>query len=165
MGCISYLCKFCGNSIKSDSQTGEGVKLFILQEGNLLEEKEGNYNSYGSTFDSPDWKNDWNSIISLHFNNSNKDGIAAIHTECWNSKQDPQIPNTISKDDRNQGWGKMKKSKTDTVNSKFYSYINQESIKKANKKEEDILDRLTNLLSKTESILADLKKHNKENKK
>lgn len=162
MGCLSYICKFCGKSIKSDSETGEGVKLFLLQEGQLLEEKEGNYNSYGSVFKSIKWENDWGSIVEKHFNNSKKDGIAAIHSQCWNEKQNPQIPTTISENDRNQGWGKMKKSQTDIVNSKFYSLINKKTLQEKDEKLEKLNNHLNKLLKEGETLLKHLKDKEKK---
>lgn len=50
MGCFSYLCKECGKGIMSNSFRGEMVKLFYLKDGTVVEEMEGEYNSYGSVF-------------------------------------------------------------------------------------------------------------------
>lgn len=104
MGCFSYKCKECGKPINSDSITGEKVKLFYLKDGKVLESMEGNYDSYGRVFDKK-WKcEDWGDMIGVHFNRSKGDGISAVHTKCFTT-----IPTTISEDDPDQGWGKMRK--------------------------------------------------------
>jgi hypothetical protein len=50
MGCFSYLCKECGKEILSNSFRGEQVKLFYLQDGKVVEQMEGEYDSYGCVF-------------------------------------------------------------------------------------------------------------------
>jgi hypothetical protein len=50
MGCISFLCKECGQGVNSDSFKGEMVKLFLLKDGKVLQEMEGEYDSYGRVF-------------------------------------------------------------------------------------------------------------------
>jgi len=50
MGCFSYLCKECGKGILSNSFRGEQVKLFYLKDGKVIEEMEGEYDSYGRVF-------------------------------------------------------------------------------------------------------------------
>jgi hypothetical protein len=50
MGCFSYLCNECGKGILSNSFRGEQVKLFYIKGGKIVEEMEGEYDSYGSVF-------------------------------------------------------------------------------------------------------------------
>lgn len=123
MGCFSWLCKQCGKPINSTSFDGEGVKLWLLQNGKVLEEMEGNYDSYGKVFEE-EWKNKWNEVCDLLFNNKSGDGIAAIHTDCW-YKSDKIVPTTQSENDENQGWGKLKKKSAPIIKSTFYSFINK----------------------------------------
>jgi hypothetical protein len=105
MGCFSYLCKECGKGILSNSFRGEKAKLFLLQDGCVTEEMEGEYDSYGRVFDkdmkSIEWEMAWGDICNLSFNDDVCDGIAAIHSKCWKGK----VPATQSKGDPNQGWG------------------------------------------------------------
>jgi len=66
---------------------------------------EGEYDSYGRVFtedakDSLEWETDWNKILNYHFDDNVKNGIAAIHSKCYNKE-----PVTISEDDPNQGRG------------------------------------------------------------
>ncbi len=53
MGCFSYICKECGNSIRE----GEGVHLFLVQDGAVLESMMGNYDGYGRV-NGRKWAND-----------------------------------------------------------------------------------------------------------
>lgn len=124
MGCFSYLCQICDKPINSTSFTGEGVKLWLLQNGKVLEEKEGNYDSYGGVLDEHEWKNDWSDICDLNFNNHSGDGIAAIHTDCW-YKSDRITPTTKSEDDENQGCGKLKRKEAFSTWSRFYEFIDK----------------------------------------
>lgn len=121
MGCFSYICKVCNRPIRADDGYGEGVKLFLLQDGEVLEEQEGDYGSYGNVEDQ-DWTNDWNRIVDLMFNDNESDGIAAIHTDCWNE----EIPTTQSKSDPHQGWGKVIKDSAKNNYHKFYKLITNE---------------------------------------
>jgi len=130
MGCFSYLCKECNKPINSSSFTGEGVKLFLLQKGEVLEEMQGNYNSYGEVFDE-EWTNEWENIVDLKFNGRDEDGIAAIHTDCWKGN----IPTTQSESDENQGWGKEKKKVAKETYHKFYKMIDLESRKETDKRD------------------------------
>ena len=43
MGCFSFMCKECDTSIRSDSFSGELVKLFLLKDGKVIQEMEGEY--------------------------------------------------------------------------------------------------------------------------
>lgn len=105
MGCFSYLCKECGKAILSNSFRGQPVKLFLLRDGMVIEEMEGEYDSYGRVFDenmkSIEWEMEWRDVCSLNFDGDVLNGIAAIHSKCWKGK----VPMTQSKTDPNQGWG------------------------------------------------------------
>lgn len=50
MGCFSFLCKECNNPINSSSFEGERVRLFLLKDGQVVQEMEGDYDSYGRVF-------------------------------------------------------------------------------------------------------------------
>lgn len=50
MGCFSFMCKECGKPVLSNSFTGQRVKLFLLKEGEVVQEMEGEYDSYGRVF-------------------------------------------------------------------------------------------------------------------
>lgn len=105
MGCFSYICKECGKPVLSNSFRGEKVKLFLLQEGKVIEEMEGEYDSYGRVFDdkgdSIEWKLSWDKVCDLHHNSNRGSGQAAIHSKCYKGK----VPITISENDPDQGWG------------------------------------------------------------
>lgn len=50
MGCFSFLCKECNKPVNSDSFEGEMVKLFLLKDGKVIQQMEGEYDSYGRVF-------------------------------------------------------------------------------------------------------------------
>ena len=50
MGCFSFLCLECGKGILSNSFKGERVKLFYLRDNKVIEQMEGEYDSYGGVF-------------------------------------------------------------------------------------------------------------------
>ena len=127
MGCFSFICPECGKGIRSTSFSGEHCKLFLLKEGKVIQEMEGQYNSYGSVFiegsqrpdvkhklmESKEWNNPtpevpykrfedaWSRVCRLMSSeNSHDNGIAAVHTKCFKS-----VPTVRSADDPNQGWG------------------------------------------------------------
>lgn len=50
MGCFSYLCKHCGKGVLSSSFDGEEVTLYLLNEGEVVEQMSGQYDSYGKVF-------------------------------------------------------------------------------------------------------------------
>ena len=107
MGCFSYMCLECGEPILSNGHDGQDVKLFLLKEGQVQQTMEGSYNGYGCTFKglgkaTNSWDMVWDVAVDLHFNDDKSSGFAAIHTECL---KDWYAPNTISKDDPDQGWG------------------------------------------------------------
>jgi hypothetical protein len=105
MGCFSFMCQKCEEAILSNSFTGQPVKLFLLKDGEIIEQMEGEYDSYGRVFDenkkSIEWEMDWLDVCSLMFNKERGNGIAAIHSKCYKD----EIPSERSNDDPNQGWG------------------------------------------------------------
>lgn len=129
MGCFSFRCKVCDKGVTSDSFSGEMVKLFLLRDGKVIQEMEGEYDSYGRVFtkdrkDSIYWNdptpeipldeywakkgvNDpsnhgyWGRVCDLMHGLGSRNGIAAIHTKCFTG----EIPTSQSEDDPNQGWG------------------------------------------------------------
>ena len=106
MGCFSFMCENCEKAVLSNSFNGDHVQLWLLKDGTPIEHMAGPYDSYGRVFDdekkSMKWKMDWHDICDLMFSHSCEDGIAAIHTRCWDKKT---IPTTKSDPDPNQGWG------------------------------------------------------------
>ena len=127
MGCFSFLCKKCGNGIRSDSFDGDECIIFLLSDGQVIEKMEGRYDSYGGVFTEGgkykyllhvninskkvsddgkglrfEWKHGmWENLINMHFNENRGDGFAAYHKRCF----DGILPTTQSGDDPNQGWG------------------------------------------------------------
>ena len=107
MGCFSYMCLECDEPILSTCHNGQDVKLFLLKEGLVQQTMQGPYNGYGCTFKadrqgSYEWDMVWEIAVDLHFNDDKTSGFAAIHTKCLKDWYSPQ---TISKDDPDQGWG------------------------------------------------------------
>lgn len=105
MGCFSFMCKECGQQIVSEPN-GDNVKLFLLDNGKVIQEMEGEYDSYGRVLnedgtDSIHWNMDWGDVCNLMFDADISNGIAAIHSSCL---QENSIPMTRSEDDPNQGW-------------------------------------------------------------
>lgn len=152
MGCFSYICPKCNKSIRDE----EGVKLFVLQGGKVLEEMEGNYTLYGKV-DDKKWTNDWSIICDLIFNNHPCDGMAAIHSDCW----DGEVPTECSDGDEKQGCGKKLKSSTTVSEHTFYELI-QESARDIEdaKKMEEMSKGLNKLIESTRKLLDELNKHN-----
>jgi hypothetical protein len=112
MGCFSYLCKKCGKPITSDSLRGENVRLSLLENGKVIEEMQGQYDSYGAVFDkagmSIEWESKkWEDIVDMHFDINPLNGISAVHVRCVENDPDYK-PDSISEDDPGQGWGRMK---------------------------------------------------------
>lgn len=115
MGCFSFICKECGKAIISNSFRGQEVEMFLLKNGKVLEHISGEYDSYGRVFikgsqckeinyplpESKEWNMPWTEVCDLMFDDESGDGIATIHTKCYNGIE----PTTKSKDDPNQGWG------------------------------------------------------------
>ncbi len=50
MGCFSFICKECEKAVLSNSFAGDKVKLFLLKDGKVIQEMEGQYDSYGRVF-------------------------------------------------------------------------------------------------------------------
>jgi len=65
MGCFSFICKETGLPVASDSFSGDAVRLYLLKNGEVIEEMRGHYDSYGRVFkdktceDSFEWKMHW----------------------------------------------------------------------------------------------------------
>lgn len=128
MGCFSFMCKECGKPILSNSFRGQQTKLFLLKEGEVVQEMEGEYDSYGRVFtedredaihwndpmpektngNSEYWKergmperDAWSKVCDLMFDKDESNGIAAVHSKCFCGV----IPTTRSEQDPMQGWG------------------------------------------------------------
>ena len=130
MGCFSYICKKCGKPVNSTSFDGEWTHIFYIRDGVPIEHMYGEYDSYGRVFKgennpgSYDWDVDWSKAVGIHFNKSKKDGFAVIHGACFKGILD--TPHTISDDDPDQGWGKLKKRFTKDKGIKpFHEIINE----------------------------------------
>ena len=123
MGCFSFTCKNCGEPILSDSFQGQRVKLFLLENGRVIDHMQGEYDSYGKVFVNEPYNGDlreaiawifpWSSpyrvngdhdkcCCDLIFDSNPGSGIAAVHEKCLKKGY---TPTTQSADDPNQGWG------------------------------------------------------------
>jgi len=127
MGCFSFMCKECGKAILSNSFSGQNVKLFLLEKGKIVEQLEGQYDSYGCVFDenmdSRKWSLPWSgstgtgtSVCNLMFSDDESTGMAAIHSKCY-----IKDPTTRSADDPNQGWGEYDELMGDTDASRDFN--------------------------------------------
>lgn len=81
MGCFSFICKECNKPVLSNSFTGQKVKLFLLENGNVIQDMEGEYDSYGRVFtkdnkDSVQWEKEWSEVCDLMFSDQKNNGIA-----------------------------------------------------------------------------------------
>ena len=112
MGCFSFICKESGQAVLSTSFSGTAVHLFLLKDGEVIEEMYGNYDSYGKVFNNEissvggghksfDWRMSWGDVCDLMFSNNESHGIAAVIGKHY--KGTP--PTTQSEGDPNQGWG------------------------------------------------------------
>jgi len=105
LGCFSFICQVCKNPILSNSHRGERVRLFLLKNGLVIEEMEGQYSSYGTVLDENGqeikWEMPWDEVCKLIFDEDERNGIAAIHTAC----SETLYPTIRSEDDPDQGWG------------------------------------------------------------
>ena len=110
MGCFSYICKQC----KTPINAGERCVIFLLDKGDVVEYQRGVYDNYGSveeaqkesyscSGDSWHYK-DWVKLVDMHFSDDVGSGFALFHEACYKD----QIPKSISEDDPNQGWGKLR---------------------------------------------------------
>ncbi len=133
MGCFSFLCSECGDPINSNSFSGEHCILFLLEKGEVREWMQGEYDSYGQVFttaselnqrpergqdawdipgqravgalDSQEWQSmGWGEVCELMFNADPASGIAAYHSECWQSDNYHGGTPEISDSDPDQGW-------------------------------------------------------------
>jgi hypothetical protein len=107
MGCFSFVCKESGLPVASDSFSGDAVRMYLLRDGNVIEEMRGHYDSYGRVFtadkeDSFQWSLEWGAVCDLMFTNNEGDGIAVVLEKYFTGR----IPTTRSESDPNQGWGK-----------------------------------------------------------
>jgi len=111
MGCFSFLCKVCGKPINSTSLDGENVRLTLLDKGKVIEEMQGQYDSYGRVFDKVDksfeWHKEWGDVCDLMFEGGRSSGICAAHVHCI-VKTPNYNPTENSNDDPDQGWGRIK---------------------------------------------------------
>ena len=107
MGCFSFMCKESGLPIASSSFDGDAVRLYLLKDGEVIEEMVGHYDSYGRVFDgkgdSFEWEMGWSDVCDLMFNANEGDGIAVVLERHFNGR----IPTTQSDSDPDQGWGEQ----------------------------------------------------------
>ena len=105
MGCFSFMCKESGLPVASSSFDGDAVRLYLLKDGEVIEEMVGHYDSYGQVFDgkgdSFEWEMDWSDVCDLIFSTNESDGIAVVLERHFNGT----IPTTQSESDPDQGWG------------------------------------------------------------
>ena len=114
MGCFSFICPQCGDPINSDSFSGEHCVLMLLQDGKVIDEMSGQYNSYGCVFKGPScershkWGLDWDDVCELLFSDARGTGMAAYHSPCWQSERRMGYEPRVSDRDPEQGWGEYK---------------------------------------------------------
>ena len=105
MGCFSFMCKESGLPIASSSFDGDAVRLYLLKDGEVIEEMVGHYDSYGRVFDGKDdsfeWEMDWSDVCDLIFSTNKSDGIAVVLERHFNGT----IPTKQGEGDPDQGWG------------------------------------------------------------
>lgn len=106
MGCFSYICKESGRGVNSDSFSGELCRIYLLVNGECVEEMRGQYDSYGRVFgpdgESVEWEYaPWSELVTLHFNDNPGDGFAIVLEEHYTPGCEPT---TISENDPDQGW-------------------------------------------------------------
>ena len=124
MGCHSWICSECGDSIRSNTFSGEFCILFLLEDGEVREWMQGEYDSYGRVFKSATtgmsvapgedawgevsvsqlWESmEWKDICRLIASSDPNSGIAAYHIRCWHGHEGNQP--VISANDPDQGAG------------------------------------------------------------
>ena len=107
MGCFSFLCKESGLPVTSTSFSGDACRLYLLKDGQLIEEMRGHYDSYGRVFkdskcdESFEWSTPWGEVVDLMFTDNEGDGMAVVLEKYFTGT----IPTTRSKSDPDQGWG------------------------------------------------------------
>ena len=108
MGCFSFLCVESGKAVASSSFDGDAVRMYLLKNGNVIEEMRGHYDSYGRVFNGNGgsflWDTPWGEVCDLMFDKDESNGIAVILEKYFKGN----IPTTRSESDPNQGWGKNK---------------------------------------------------------
>jgi hypothetical protein len=93
--------------VASDSFSGDAVRLYLLKNGEVIEEMRGHYDSYGRVFkdkqceDSFEWKMHWSDVCDMMFNDNVGDGIAVVLEKYFRDT----IPTEQSEGDPDQGWG------------------------------------------------------------
>lgn len=122
MGCFSFICTECGKPINSNSFSGENVRLSLLEKGKVIEEMQGQYDSYGRVFDdnfnSVEWGKEWDDVCNLMFDDNHNSGMSAAHVACIKSDYKAT---KISKDDPDQGWGKYNSKHIKTTCDHFHN--------------------------------------------
>jgi hypothetical protein len=107
MGCFSFLCKESGLPVASSSFDGDACRLYLLKDGQLIEEMRGHYDSYGRVFkdskcdESFEWNMPWGRVVDLMFTENEGDGMAVVLEKYFTGV----IPTTRSEGDPDQGWG------------------------------------------------------------
>jgi hypothetical protein len=127
MGCFSFICTECGEPVNNSSFSGENVRLSLLEKGKVIEEMQGQYDSYGRVFDkngdSVEWSKDWGKVCDLMFDDDSNSGMSAAHVACI---KDGYKPTKVSEDDPNQGWGEYNPIHTangvENFHRTFYKY-------------------------------------------
>jgi hypothetical protein len=126
MGCFSFVCKESGLPVASDSFSGDAVRMYLLKNGELIEEMRGHYDSYGRVFsdteyaNSFEWHLPWSEVCDLMFTKNEGDGIAVVLEKYFNGN----IPTTRSESDPNQGWGKKNGGRVKIKEPKHIMYLN-----------------------------------------
>lgn len=128
MGCFSFLCHKSGEAVLSTSFSGSPVYLFLLKDGEVLEEMYGNYDSYGGVFTTKldtsvkhelyksfKWDMPWGEVCNLMFSSNQRNGICAILAKNYSGVK----PTTRSADDPNQGWGEHSELLGDTSDNLY----------------------------------------------
>ena len=102
MGCFSFLCSKCDKPIRSDSSSGQHCVLFLMENGEVIEWMQGEYDSYGRVFKQDTYKENlrddcsqlwttrsWDSVCDLMSigSGSMENGIAAYHSKCWDDEK------------------------------------------------------------------------------
>ncbi len=124
MGNFSFMCPECHDPIRSNIFSGEFCILFLLEDGEILEWMQGEYDCYGRVFKSATtgmsmapgedrwgevsvsqlWESmEWGDVARLMNNDDPNSGIAAYHIKCWHGQEG--IQPQVSRNDPDQGSG------------------------------------------------------------
>lgn len=162
MGCFSFLCKKSGKPALSTSFDGSPCHLFLLVDGEVVEEMSGNYDSYGRVFrtsemkESFEWEMDWSDVCSLMFDSNPNSGIAMILDEYW----DGVYPTTQSESDPEQGWGEPEEPHKPVQLPFHRVYRVDVNIDRSNESEipfdKESTDGLIELIQKAQKLLDEL---------